>query len=104
MITWSRNARWSRNKSTLSFSVTSASPANSSHKVEAIGVTYSWLKRRSARTKPVSPGFTAGTPTRSPARSTTQCRARIFSATVIGRPGSVRTSGTRTSPERRATA
>src|SRR5215469_3694217 len=48
----------------------------------AMGVTYSWLKRRSARANPVSPGLTATTPT---PFSSTMCRAKIFSARVIAR-------------------
>ena len=68
----------------------------------AIGVTYSWLKRMSVRTKPSSPGRTYGTPTRSVARSATQCRAMIFSASVIGRFG-VAGTGTATLPCSRAT-
>ena len=72
-----------------------------------MGVTYSWLKRRSARAKPVSPGLTLRTPTsaaaaefRSAGRAMTPVptwsvsvgrimwRAKIFSATVIGRRSS----------------
>jgi hypothetical protein len=93
-MTWSRNARWSRKKTMLSGSLSPASsPAKSSQKVAAMGVTYSWLNRRSVRANPVSPGCTAATPTASPARSVTQCRARIFSEIVIGR-GAVLISGT----------
>jgi hypothetical protein len=105
VITWSRKARWSRKNLMLSGSLRPASgPTKSSQKLDAIGVTYSWLNRRSVRTKPVSPAFTAGTPMSSSLRSTTQCRARIFSATVIGRSGFVSIAGTCTSPLRRATA
>ena len=40
----------------------------------------------SVRKKPASPGVTESTPTRPPAGSTTQWRAKIFSARVIGGP------------------
>ena len=51
----------------------------------AIGVTYSWLKRRSARAKPVSPGLTAGTADLAVPSDRSMWRAKIFSATVMGR-------------------
>ena len=56
-------------------------------------------KRRSVRANPVSPGFTASTPTRpSPL---TMCCARIFSASVMGR-GFVSIAGKLTFPCMRA--
>src|SRR5271154_1928544 len=68
----------------LEASLTFASlPTYRSKNIAAIGVTYSWLKRRSAWANPVSPGFTLVTPT-SPL-SFIMCRAKIFSATVIAR-------------------
>ncbi len=67
-----------------------------------IGVTYSWLKRMSVCTNPWSPGFTASMPTRPRDASTTQWRAKIFSAIVMGRFG-VDTRGTVTFPCNRAT-
>ena len=65
-----------------------------------MGVTYSWLKRRSVRANPVSPGLTASTPTL-PAPCS-MWRAKIFSAMVIGR-GLVSIGGRKTLPCRRAT-
>ena len=67
-----------------------------------MGVTYSWLKRRSARAKPVSPGLTTGDADFSSSRASLgrtgdgarpymvrlsrriMWRAKIFSATVMG--------------------
>ncbi len=71
---------------TVEGSVTRASaPTLCSKKIAAIGLTYSWLKRQSVFTKPLSPARTHGTPNSPFAASTTQCRAKIFSAIVIGR-------------------
>ena len=82
-------------------SVTGSSlPRKCSKKIAAIGVTYSWLKRRSVRANPVSPGFTASTPTLSVPCS--MWRAKIFSAMVIGR-GLVVIGGRKTLPCMRAT-
>ena len=63
----------------------SSGPTSCSKKIAAIGVTYSWLNRISVTTNPSSPGRTAGTPTLPWDGSTTQCRAMIFSPSVIGR-------------------
>ena len=63
-ITSSRNVRWSRKKRIDAGSFTGTSlPTKCSKKIAAMGVTYSWLKRRSVRAKPESPGLTAATPT-----------------------------------------
>ncbi len=86
VMAFSRKVRWSRKKRMLSGSTTRpSSPTFSSKKMADMGVTYSWLKRRSVRKKPASPGRTQGTPTSSRAASTTQWEAKIFSATVMGR-------------------
>ena len=67
----------------------------------AIGVTYSWLKRTSVRTKSASPGWTAGMPSAPVAASAIARFAMIFSQSVIGRAEVAVTGGT-TSPARRA--
>ena len=71
-------------------------------KIADIGVTYSWLNRMSVCTNPWSPGLTAATPMSPAAASTTQRRAKIFSAIVIGRAAVV-TGGTGAFPCSRAT-
>ena len=99
--TSSRKVRWSRKNMMVLASVTGSSlPRKCSKKIAAMGVTYSWLKRRSVRANPVSPGFTASTPTWSVSRS--MWRAKIFSAMVIGR-GLVVIGGRKTLPCMRAT-
>src|SRR6476661_1234306 len=62
-----------------------SAPSLCSKKIAAIGETYSCEKRQSVRTNPVSPGCTHGTPNFDFAASTTQRRAKIFSAIVIAR-------------------
>ncbi len=109
LITLSRKVRWSRKKRIESGSTTLASgPTLSSKKIDAIGVTYSWLKRMSVRKKPASPGRTHATPVSPFAASVTRCRAKIFSASVIGRvaggvPPCAAVRGIVTRPCRRAT-
>ena len=58
-----------------------------------MGVTYSWLKRRSARAKSASPGATAGSPSVPRSASRTAWAAKIFSASVIGRGAWLGSSG-----------
>ncbi len=87
-MTSCRYVRWSRNIRIDDGSLTFASgPSFSSKKIAAIGVTYSCEKRQSVRKKPLSPGFTHGTPVTPFAASVTSFRAKIFSAIVIGRRG-----------------
>ncbi len=93
-ITLSRNVRWSRNRTNESGSATRvSSPKPARKSASAMGVTYSWLKRRSARAKSASPGATAARPSTSRAASRTVCVAKIFSASVIGRTGRAGSSG-----------
>ena len=93
-ITSERKVRWSRKAKTLSGSVTCASSPRARRKSEsAIGVTYSWLKRTSVRTKSASPGATASTPRVPSAASRTAFLAMIFSTSVIGREGVVIAGG-----------
>ncbi len=81
-----RKVRWSRKKRIDSGSSTfSSGPTSCSKKMADIGVTYSWLKRMSVCTNPASPGCTHSTPISPRARLLTQCRAKIFSAMVMGR-------------------
>ena len=67
----------------------------------AMGVTYSWEKRTSVRTKRASPGCTAGIPV-SPVRASAMARlAMIFSHKVMGLDA-VETEGGATFPFMRA--
>ena len=61
-------------------------PSFSSKKIAAIGLTYSCEKRQSVRKKPLSPGWTHGTPVSPLAASVTSLRAKIFSASHRPRP------------------